>query len=140
VRKAVAPESYVLDSSALLALLSGEAGSTDVAAILHQARQGTQVLMAWVNAGEVAYIVERRWGLARACEVIAFLEASGIELVEAGRQLALEAAHIKAGHALAYADAFAAALAMIQGATLVTGDPELKALETTLSIRWLRRD
>lgn len=88
----------------------------------------------------MAYIAERRWGLARACEVIAFLEATGIELVAAGRQLTLEAAHIKAGHALAYADAFAAALAMTRGATLVTGDPELKALETTLSIRWLRNN
>ncbi len=132
-------ESYVLDSYALLALLGREAGSEEVAALLRQARQGAQVLMAWVNAGEVAYIVERRWGRERVYEVLAFLEATGIELVPAGRELALEAAHIKAGHALAYADAFAAGLARLRGATLVTGDPELEPLEASLSIRWLRQ-
>ncbi len=133
------PESYVLDSFAILALLSGESGSQQVADLLQQVRQGTQVLMTWVNVGEVAYIVERRWGLERVYEMLAFLEATGIELVPAGRQLALEAAHIKAAHPLAYADAFAAALAMTQGGTLVTGDPELKPLEAKLAIRWLHR-
>jgi hypothetical protein len=38
---------------------------------------------------------------------------------------------------MVYADAFAAALAMREGAVLVTGDPEFKALESTLSIQWL---
>ncbi len=133
------PERFVLDSFALLALLGSEAGSEEVADLLRKARHGTPVLMAWVNAGEVAYIVERRWGPARASEVIAFLEATGIELIPVGRQLALEAAHVKAGHALAYADAFAAALAMIRGATLVTGDPEFRRLEGHLSLRWMPR-
>jgi hypothetical protein len=38
---------------------------------------------------------------------------------------------------LAYADAFAAALAMAEEATLVTGDPEFKPLEKSLSIQWI---
>ncbi len=48
----------------------------------------------------------------------------------------MAAAHIKAEHQLAYADAFAAALAVSNGATLVTGDPEFKVLEDSLSIHW----
>lgn len=133
------PERYVLDSFALLALLGNEAGGTEVAEILRQAQRGAAVSMAWVNAGEVAYIVERRWGRERVYEVLAFLQATGTELVPVEQELALEAAHIKAGHALAYADAFAAALAEIREATLVTGDPELKPLEERLSIRWIGR-
>lgn len=133
------PERYVLDSFALLALLGGEAGGAEVAGLLRQAQEGTPVLMAWVNAGEVAYIVERRWGRERVFEALAFLEATGIELVSVGRELALEAAHIKAGHPLAYADAFAAALALVREATLVTGDPELKPLEASLPIRWIQK-
>jgi ribonuclease VapC len=131
------PERYVLDSFALLALLGGEAGGAEVVGLLRQAQQGTAVSMAWINAGEVAYIVERRWGRERVYEVLAFLEATGTELVPVGQELALEAAHIKAGHTLSYADAFAAALALIREATLVTGDPELKPLEGRLSIRWI---
>jgi ribonuclease VapC len=52
-------------------------------------------------------------------------------------KFALAAAHIKAEHALSYADAFAAALAMGEKATLVTGDPELKPLEKSLPIQWI---
>jgi predicted nucleic acid-binding protein len=37
----------------------------------------------------------------------------------------LEAAHIKAGHSMAYADAFALATTIAHGATLLTGDPEI---------------
>lgn len=37
----------------------------------------------------------------------------------------LEAASIKAKHALAYADAFAIATAMAHDASLLTGDPEI---------------
>ena len=55
------------------------------------------------------------------------------------RELALTAAHIKAKHPLAYADAFAAALAMREEATLVTGDPEFKALDQFLTIEWVKQ-
>jgi ribonuclease VapC len=51
--------------------------------------------------------------------------------------LAVTAAHIKAEYPLAYADAFAAALAMNKGATLVTGDPEFEVLKNRLPIQWL---
>lgn len=47
------------------------------------------------------------------------------------------AAHIKAEHAIPYADAFAAALAQHTRAALVTGDPEFELLEDVLDIYWL---
>jgi hypothetical protein len=42
-----------------------------------------------------------------------------------------------ANHAIAYADAFAAALAQESAATLVTGDPEFVLLKDILEIKWL---
>jgi predicted nucleic acid-binding protein len=39
---------------------------------------------------------------------------------------------------MSYADAFAAALAKIKNAELVTGDPEFKALEKEIKINWLK--
>ncbi|MBI2851007.1 MAG: hypothetical protein HYX80_08225 [Chloroflexi bacterium] len=48
-------------------------------------------------------------------------------------------AHIRAQWPIAYADCFAAALAKLKGATIVTGDPEFKHLEaaSVVSIAWL---
>ena len=54
-----------------------------------------------------------------------------------GRVLA--AAHIKAAHLVAYADAFAAALALELDSTLLTGDPEFHSLEGKISIEWMPR-
>jgi predicted nucleic acid-binding protein len=109
-----------------------------VAALLRKAQEEEiRVLMTWVNAGEVAYIVERRWGVERLYAALAVLEATALEIVSVERELALMAARIKAEHAIAYADAFAAALAQHCAATLVTGDPEFKLLERVLDIHWL---
>lgn len=131
-------ERYVLDSFALLALLGKEPGSERVQDLLEKAEAGrVEVSMTWVNVGEVAYIVERRWGKARVYQVLGTLEATAVEMREVGRELVLAAAEIKAGHPLAYADALAAALAMREKAVLVTGDPEFKHLESFLPIEWL---
>ena len=131
-------EIFVLDSFAVLALLGREPGSQEVADLLRKAQEEeTRVLMTWVNAGEVAYIVERRWGVERLYTALAVMEATALEVVSVERELALMAAHIKAEHAIAYADAFAAALAQQCTAKLVTGDPEFKLLEGVLDIHWL---
>jgi len=133
-------ETFVLDSFAVLALLGKEPGSDQVANLLQRAQQqDTHLLMTWVNAGEIAYIVERRWGTGQTHTALAMLEAAALEIVPVERELALLAAHIKAAHPIAYADAFAAALAQYSAATLVTGDPEFELLEDTLDIYWLPR-
>jgi predicted nucleic acid-binding protein len=132
---------YVLDSFAVLALLGRESGGEQVKELLQKAQQEqVRVLMTWVNVGEVAYIVERRWDRDRAYQTIGTLEATRIEIVEVGRELALKAAQIKARHPLAYADAFSAALALSEDGVLVTGDPEFRQLEDLLSIEWLPQE
>lgn len=131
-------EIYVLDSFAILSLLGSEAGSVEVSRLLNQAQEGeVNLLMTWVNVGEVAYIVERRYGRDRLHQTLATLEATNIQILPVGRELALIAAHIKSEYPIAYADAFTAALVTNYEATLVTGDPEFKVLEETLSIHWL---
>lgn len=131
-------ETYVLDSFAVLALLGRESGSAEVRELLQRAKRAEiRLLMTWVNVGEVAYIVERRWGKQQVYQAIGTLEATAVEFATAGRELALRAAEIKAKHPLAYADAFAAALAVDESGTLVTGDAEFESLEGLLSIQWL---
>ena len=52
-----------------------------------------------------------------------------ITIVEANKELTLQAAEYKAHYKISYADAFAAALAKIKKAILITGDKEFKVLE-----------
>jgi len=132
--------SFVLDSFAVLALLGGEPGGVEVARLLHQAAAGeVRLQISWANLGEVAYIVERRWGERRLHQVLALLAATELEPMLVEQSLALAAAHVKAHHPIAYADAFAAALAQQSGAVLVTGDPEFQHLEDVVKIQWLPR-
>ncbi len=49
----------------------------------------------------------------------------------------IEAAKIKAAHALSYADCFAVQTSQKEDAPLVTGDPEFKKAEKLVKIDWL---
>ncbi len=129
---------YVLDSFALLAFLQDEPGGDRIKAVLAQAEAGrARLAMAIVNLGEAIYIIEREKGLTAAHAALAAIDQLPITLVDADRSLTLSAAHIKANHALAYADAFAAALAESSRATLLTGDPEFRQMEEEIKIEWL---
>jgi predicted nucleic acid-binding protein len=80
--------------------------------------------MSWINLGEVFYVVHRVAGLGQARAVVFDLRHRlRLDLPTEAR--VLEAATIKAGHALAYADAFAIATALAHNANLLTGDPEI---------------
>ena len=96
--------------------------------------------MSWINAGEVAYVVERAAGAECAREVID--ELRGRVLLELPQQdRVLTAAGIKARHAMAYADAFACATALAHGSLLLTGDPEiLAARDLGLALEDLRAE
>ena len=132
------PARYVLDSFALLAHLQAEAGGARVQAVLGQAGKGqTEVLLSIINYGECVYITEREHGLTAAQSLIATVDQMPVTVVEADRRLTFAAAHLKAHYAIAYADAFALALAQDHQATLLTGDPEFQAVQHLAAIEWL---
>jgi predicted nucleic acid-binding protein len=95
--------------------------------------------MSWINLGEVFYVVHRATAAERARAVVGDLRHRlRLDLPTEAR--VLEAASIKAKHALAYADAFAIATAMAHDASLLTGDAEiLDAGERTWQVVDLRR-
>jgi len=129
---------YVLDSFALLAYLNGETGMERVREILEEATRGqNRVLLSMINLGEALYIIEREVGLVQAQAVLAAIEQLPIEILPATRDAVLAAAHIKANHQLAYADAFAVASAQEFSAVVLTGDPEFKSVETMITVEWL---
>ena len=129
---------YLLDSFALLAFLNDEPGRVRAQEVLALAQAyKCRVMMSSVNLGEVLYITERSRGLPGAQSVQALVESLPLELMEASRDLILDAAHIKAHHALSYADALAVASAIHENATILTGDPEYKTVEDLVKIEWV---
>jgi predicted nucleic acid-binding protein len=131
---------YVLDSYALLAYFESEQGSEQIVRLLEGAKEGQwRLYLCVVNLGEVVYIVERERGLPEAQETLARIDELPVEIVNADRTLTLAAAHLKKEYPIAYADCFAAALAQIKKAALITGDPEFAKIkpDSNVRIEWL---
>ncbi len=128
----------VFDSWALLALLGGEpAGRRVRRLLLESARTGRPCWITTVNMGEVWYTVARRRSESEADARVAEILEAGVTLAAADWTMTRLAAQLKSKHTLIYADSFAAALAILRGGELVTGDPDFKKLGRSLAIRWL---
>jgi predicted nucleic acid-binding protein len=129
---------YVLDSFALMVYLGDEPGKGRVEEVLSLAeKHGCRVVMCLINLGEVLYMTERRRGLTKAQQVLALVDSLPLELLEATRDLVLDAAHIKAQHALSYADAFVVAASLRERGVVLTGDPEFQEVESLVQVEWL---
>lgn len=131
----------VLDSWALIALFEDEPAADAVENLLHQAMQERhRLFMSVVNWGEVYYNTMREVSQAAAEQRVREIASLPIDIVGVGDDLILarQAALFKATHRLSYADCFAAALAKVRNAELVTGDPEFKALQKEIKINWLK--
>ncbi|HLT24512.1 MAG TPA: type II toxin-antitoxin system VapC family toxin [Ignavibacteria bacterium] len=131
-------KTYVLDSYALIAYLEGEPSGEKVTSLLEDAIDNkSKLLMSVINWGEIYYIALREGGNERAELYLETVKDLPLEVIEADRDITLEAAKFKASNKMSFADAFAASLALNQEATLVTGDKEFKPLEETIKILWL---
>jgi ribonuclease VapC len=131
----------VLDSWSLIAFFQGEPSAPEVKKILVHAETGrSHLLMTVVNWGEVYYNIMRRTSQAEAELIAREIAVMPIELVpvETDLELVRQAARYKASGKLAYADAFAAALAKLRNAELITGDPDFKAVQGEIKIGWLK--
>ncbi|HEV3100672.1 MAG TPA: type II toxin-antitoxin system VapC family toxin [Candidatus Udaeobacter sp.] len=131
----------VLDAHALMVLFNDEPGAEEVEKILIKAESGSpKLLMSVVNWGEIYYSILR--GASQEMAETKAHEIAGmqIELVPVDAddlELVRQAAAFKATRKMSYADCFAAALAKIKNAELVTGDREFKQLARDVKIRWL---
>jgi predicted nucleic acid-binding protein len=134
----VRPALRVLDAYSLVAYLEGEDGADKVVEVLKTARDsGRALLLCVVNWGEVYYITLREAGRERADQVAHLLSTLPIQFVPVDMELARKAAELKASKKMSYADCFAAALARLRKAELVTGDKEFKQVEGEVKILWI---
>jgi predicted nucleic acid-binding protein len=90
-----------------------------------------------VNVAEVFYILWQRRGEERARGVIANLSRSSVQFVPIDLMLALKAGEIKVLHNLSLVDSMAAALAIVQQASLVTCDRDFEKLGRHFPITWI---
>lgn len=132
-------KSVVLDSYALISVFFDEPGAEEVEGILSAAASADRPLyISAVNWAEALYIVRRRQGQAGVDKALEFGRNMPLEIVPVDADLADKASEYKASCRMSLADAFAAALAKQKKAELVTGDPEFKAVEKEIKIRWLK--
>lgn len=131
----------VLDSWAILEWVTGRQPAADlVGRMLAQAEHGhIRLLMSAINVGEVYYFLRKHhsealaesWrGSSRTLPVT--IEAPTIEDI-------WSAATLKSRFPIAYADAFAAALAQKYHCPLVTRDPEFRRVDQ-LEVDWIGSD
>jgi AbrB family looped-hinge helix DNA binding protein len=128
----------VLDSWAILEWISGRQPATDlVGRLLADAEAGqTRLLISAINVGEVYYFLMKHdcQDLAESWRESSRTLPATIELPTADG--IWSAASLKGKYAIAYADAFAAALAQKYNCPLVTGDPEVQQVDQ-LELDWL---
>lgn len=129
----------VLDSFSLIAFLEGEEGTEKMVEIFRAARDsGRDLLLSVVNWGEVYYIILREAGREQAEQAAHIISTLPIQVVPVDLELTKAAAEFKANKKMSYADCFAAALAKMRKAELVTGDGDFKAVEGEIKILWIR--
>ena len=133
-------KTLVLDSWAILEWISGRQPASDfVAKLLGDAEAGrTRLLMSAINVGEVYYFLRKNHSqeLSESWRQSSRTLPATIE-VPTGEEI-WDAALLKGCYRIAYADAFAAALALKYRCPLVTGDPEFRSV-ANLQPEWLGR-
>ncbi len=129
----------VLDSHSLIAYLENERGADKMIELIRVARDsGKPLLLSVVNWGEVYYITLREAGRERAEAVAHLISTLPIQVIPVDLELTKQAAEFKALKRMSYGDCFAAALAKLRKAELVTGDEEFKQVSAEVRIFWIQ--
>jgi predicted nucleic acid-binding protein len=125
---------FVLDTSALIALVQNEQGADRVERILKAAQNGAcTVYISFVTLAELYYVTWKEKGRSAALEMIVLVKSLSLKIVESAERITLLAGSIKANHKLSMADAFIAATASHVGGILVHKDPEIEQLKDFIS-------
>ena len=131
----------VLDTWPILEWMNGRQPATDtVERLFDEALAGrARLFMSAINVGEVYYFLRKTHSehLAESWRALSATVPATIEVPTAAE--IWDAALLKGKYPVAYADAFAAALAQKYRCPLVTGDPEFQSIPE-LELDWVGRD
>ena len=130
----------VLDSWPILEWINGRQPATAVlAALFSESEAGTtRLFMSAINVGEVFYFLFKNHSKALAESWRESSRTLPVTIEVPTESDIWDAALLKARYPIAYADAFAAALAQRHQCALVTGDPEFGSI-ADLKLEWIHR-
>jgi predicted nucleic acid-binding protein len=121
---------FVLDTSALLALRSDEAGAGRVETLLVRAKkEQCRLLLSFMTRMELLYCVWRQEGEEAARHALRLVDSFAIEWISCEAAILEIASRLKAGGGLSVADSWIAATAVSREATLIHKDPEFQKFE-----------
>ncbi len=129
-------ERFVLDTSALLAFMTGEEGANVVEEILRS--KGAKTFIPWPVVFEIYYVTRHKRGEKEADKrYVLVKELPATILWQAEEPEVLTAARFKALFRISFADSIIAAAASRLNAVLVHKDPEFEPLAKVIKLRSL---
>lgn len=129
------PESFVLDTSAILALWNEEDGAAAVEKILRD--KNHPVFVSFMTFMECRYRLWKDQGRSAADEIFRTLGLLPVTRVDIDDSLLLAASELKALHKISVADSWIIATAISRKSTLVHKDPEFEVLSGSVSMKTL---
>lgn len=121
---------YVFDTSAILTLRDDEPGAEHVSDLLYRAERGkVKVLISFISLMEVLYRVWKDEGKQEGRLAYEQVQSLPLTIMHENPSLLEKAAAVKATERLSLADAWIAATAIMEEATLVHKDPEFESLQ-----------
>ena len=129
----------VLDASAVLRFLLGEAGDQRVEEILEGSQRGaSRAVISAINCGEVVGKIYQSQGRLVAEALATTLQFYGLEIVPVTADRAARAAVLKVDLKLGYADAICVELAAsLPNSTIITADYDFVAATALVAIEFL---
>jgi predicted nucleic acid-binding protein len=128
-------DTYVLDSSALLAYLTNEPGTDQVGDLLEQAkRRRCRVLIPFMVFMETCYRIWQLEGEEAAKRTFADLSHLPVQRVDVEERSLWLACEMKAVHRLSVGDAWVLAIALAHKAILVHKDPDFEPLSHLVNL------
>lgn len=131
---------YVLDASALVRFLEGDASARRIKEVFADATSGKcKVSISSVNWGEVIGVIAKRQGKAAAEGLRGDLAIYGLEIISVTAERAFRSAYIKLDIKIPYANSFAVELASAPEHILITitADFDFKPAAQSISIEFL---
>ena len=128
----------LFDAHAILKWTQKERGYQKVKSLLVACREQSAVgYMNQINVGEVYYKTIRAVGLEEAKKFLENFFRLPLSIINPDSELIWKTSEIKSEYSISYADCFAAATALRYEASILTGDPEFKKIESFVAVEWL---
>ncbi len=131
-------KNYVFDSCAIISYLDGEPNAEKIAELFEEIiDKGHTAYLCMINLGEIYYHFLKSGGNDTGELALKTIQTLPVTILNTDYTLTLKAARIKAENKMSYADCFAAASAMLNKASLVTGDKEFRQIENKIKVYWI---